>query len=146
MEANRMLAVYRHPNKKRPLRYAPIYLANERRRDIPVVANRHSCPSRVVAGVHQSYLPTQFESFVGGRPTQEVDNLCVSQSPSFSLTERGRLEAVIAPLLGGMHVLLRLAVIHDDIITRLCEAHQREKLGPRQIKAAKLAAKQSFSK
>jgi hypothetical protein len=42
-----------------------------------------------------------------------------------------------------MQVALSAAAIHDDIVTRICEAYLTGNLGERQIKAVKLAAKQS---
>jgi hypothetical protein len=95
--------------------------------------------------VHESFLVTPFESSLeDGLPKEgSKKGVSVRNYLSFNLAERGRLEAEIAPLLGGIDVLLRLAAIHDDIVTRICEAHRTGHLGDRQIKAAKLAAKQS---
>jgi hypothetical protein len=141
MEETNLLAVYRRVGSSHPLRYVPNYLM----RDTAVPHIGHRRPRKVDAGVHQSFLSTLSESSLAdGRQKQQRPVRDASPRPlSFDRAQRGRLECQVAPLLGGFEVLFRLAAIHDDIITRLCEAHQTGHLGERQIRAAKLAAKQS---
>jgi len=143
MEDKTLMAVYRRNGSSHPLRYAPVYLV-EATSDTEVARTGRPRPPGLDTGVHQSSLVTPFESSVEDRlPKEESKGVSVQRRLSFNLAERGRLECEIAPLLGGIDVLLRLAAIHDDIVTRICEAYLRGDLGERQIKAAKLAAKQS---
>jgi hypothetical protein len=144
MKETSLLAVYRRVGSSHPLRYAPNYLMRKTE-DAAVPHIGHRRPRKVDAGVHQSFLSTLSESSLADiRPEQQRPVGDASPRPlSFDPAQRGRLESQIAPLLGGFEVLFRLAAIHDDIITRLCEAHQTGHLGERQIRAAKLAAKQS---
>jgi hypothetical protein len=98
----------------------------------------------VDTAVQQSSLGIQFESFEAeGLSKEEYEGVSFPKPLSFNLAERGRVETELATIMGGFDVLLRLAAIHDEIITRLCEAHVTGQLGYRQIKAAKLAAKQT---
>jgi hypothetical protein len=143
MEDKNLLAVYRRDRSSHPLRYAPVYLVGTTS-DTEVARTGHRRPPALDTGVHESFLVTPFESSVrDGLTKEESKGDSVQKCLSFKLAERGRLESEIAPLLGGIDVLLRLAAIHDDIVTRICEAHLTGHLGERQIKAAKLAAKQS---
>jgi hypothetical protein len=144
MEDKTLMAVYRRDGSTHPLRYAPVYLV-QTVSDTEVARTGQRCQLKLDAGVHESFLLTPFESFLeNGRPKEESQKgVSVQPYLSFNLAERGRYELEVAPLLGGMDVLLRLAAIHDDIVTRICEAYLRGHLGERQIKAAKLAAKQS---
>jgi hypothetical protein len=143
MEKRNLMAVYRRKGSSHPLRYAPVYLVGTSS-DTEVARTGHPRPPRLDTGVHESFLAIPFESSVeDGLPKEETKGVSVQKCLSFNLAERGGLEAEIAPLLGGIDVLLRLAAIHDDIVTRICEAHRTGQLGERQIKAAKLAAKQS---
>jgi hypothetical protein len=147
MEETNLLAVYRRRASSHPLRYAPNYLIRKTE-DTAVPHFGHRCPRKVDARVHQSFLSTLSESSLAScRPEQQRPVGDDNPRPlSFDRAQRGRLESQVAALLGGFEVLFRLATIHDDIITRLCEAHQTGHLGERQIRAAKLAAKQSQSR
>jgi hypothetical protein len=143
LEERNLLAVYRRAGSSNPLRYAPIYLATGKR-DIDVWQSGHRRLETADIGVHQPFLCTLPESSLeaaAGR-TQKQNQGGVEVLP-FKFAERGRIENQIAPLFGGFDVLWRLAAIHDGTITRLCMAHQTGRLGPREIKAAKLAAAQS---
>jgi hypothetical protein len=144
MEDKTLMAVYRRNGSSHPLRYAPVYLV-ETTSDTEVPRTGRRRPPGLDTGVHQSFLVTPFQSSVeDGLPKEEnKKGVFVRNYLSFNLAERGRLESKVAPLLGGIEVLLRLAAIHDDIVTRICEAYLRGDLGERQLKAAKLAAKQS---
>jgi hypothetical protein len=143
MEGTNLLAVYRRAGSNHPLRYCPIYLRRQTE-DAAVPHVGHRRRHKVDSGVHRSFLGTSSESFItDGLPKEEYFRGSSAGSLSFQLAQRGRLESQIAPLVGGFDVLLRLAAIHDDIVTRLCEAHLTGHLGERQIRAAKLAAKQS---
>jgi hypothetical protein len=143
MEDKTLMAVYRRNRSSHPLRYAPVYLV-ETTSDTEVARTGRRRPPGLDTGVHGSSLVTPFESSVeAGLPKEESKGVPVQKCLSFNLAERGRLEFEIAPLLGGIDILLRLAAIHDDIVTRICEAYLTGNLGERQIKAAKLAAKQS---
>ena len=122
MEGKNLLAVYRRPGSSQPLRYAPVYLMGTPDSDVGVTG--HRALPKVDIGVHQSLLLTPFESSVrNGLPKEESKKgLSIQNYLSFNLAERGRYEREVASLLGGMDVLLRLAAIHDDIVTRICEA------------------------
>jgi len=141
-EERKLTAVYRRDGRRQPLRYAPMYLVDSTL-DNAVDGSGRRCPAEMDTGVHQSFLGTQFESFEEGLPMEDYEEVSFPKPLSFNLAERGRVETELATILGGFDVLLRLAAIHDDIITRLCEAHVTGHLGHRQIKAAKLAAKQT---
>lgn len=139
MESKSLMAMYRRAGSSHPLRYAPVYLL-ETTADAAVRATGHLHRTGLDAGVHESFLTTSSESSVtSGLPKEDYFRESVL---SFQLAERGRLESEISPLIGGFDVLLRLAAIHDDIITRICEAYETGQLGTRQIRAVKLAAKQ----
>jgi hypothetical protein len=143
MEEKKLIAVYRRNGSSHPLRYAPVYLVGTIS-DTEVTRTGHSCPAGLDTDVHQSFLVTPFKSSLeDGLPKEESKGASVRAHLSFNLAERGRLETKVAPLLGGMDVLFRLATIHDEIVTRLCEAHLRGHLTERQIKAAQLAARQT---
>jgi hypothetical protein len=143
MEDKTLMAVYRRNGSSHPLRYAPVYLV-EMTSDTEVARTGQRRPPGLDTSVHESFLVTPFESSVeDGLPKEESKGASIQKCLSFNLAERGRLESEIAPLLGGIDVLLRLAAIHDDIVTRICEAYLTGNLGGRQIKAAQLAAKQS---
>jgi hypothetical protein len=142
MEDKTLMAVYRRNGSSHPLRYAPVYLV-ETTSDTEVARTGHRCSPGLDTSVHESFLETPFESSVeDGLSKEESKRVSVQKYLSFNLAERGRVESEIAPLLGGIDVLLRLAAIHDDIVTRICEAYLTGNLGTRQIRAAKLAAKQ----
>jgi hypothetical protein len=143
MEDKKLMAVYRREGSSHPLRYAPVYLV-ETILDTEGPRTGHWCQPGVDTDVHQSILVIPFESSVDdGLPREENKGDTVRTHLSFNLAERGCLETKVAPLLGGIDVLGRLAAIHDDIVTRICEAYVSGHLGDRQIKAAKLAAKQT---
>jgi hypothetical protein len=144
MENKNLMAVYRRDGSSHPLRYAPVYLV-EMTPDMKGARTGQRCQPELDAGVHQSFLSTSLKSFLeDGLPKEESKKgVSVQSYLSFNLAERGRYEREVAPLLGGMDVLFRLAAIHDDIVTRICEAYVTGNLGERQIRAAKLAAKQS---
>jgi hypothetical protein len=144
MEGKNLMAIYRRNGSSHPLRYAPVYLAGATS-DTDVRQTGHRRSPGLDTRVHESFLRIPFESSVeDGLPKEESKKgVSVRNYLSFNLAERGRLESEVAPLLGGIDVLLRLAAIHDDIVTRICEAYLTDNLGDRQIKAAKLAAKQS---
>jgi hypothetical protein len=143
LEAHNLLAVYRRAGSKSSLRYAPVYLDESQR--LPAVPTRgHACPPPTDTGVQESFLSTPLESSLQeGLPRKRIGDERFKPTLSFDLRERGRIELKLAQLLGDYDVLMRLAAIHDDIVTRLCEAYCTNNLGPRQIKAALLAAKQS---
>jgi hypothetical protein len=111
--------------------------------DSAVDGSGRQCPAGMDTDVHQSFLGIQFESFEEGLPKEDYEGVSFPKPLSFNLAERGRVETELATIMGGFDVLLRLAAIHDDIITRLCEAHVTGHLGHRQVKAAKLAANQT---
>jgi hypothetical protein len=144
MEDKNLIAVYRRSGSSQPLRYAPVYLVGPTS-DTGVRRTGQRCTPGSDTGVHESCLVIPFESTLeAGLPKKEESKgVSVQTHLSFNLAERGRLEPEVASLVGGIDVLLRLAAIHDDIVTRMCEAHLAGHLGDRQIKAAKLAAKQS---
>jgi hypothetical protein len=143
MEDKTLMAIYRRNRRSHPLRYAPVYLV-EMTSDTEAARTGHRRPPGLDTSVHESSLVTPFESSVeDGLSKEESKGVSVRKRLSFNLAQRGRLESEIAPLLGGIDVLLRLAAIHDDIVTRICEAYLTGNLGARQIKAAQLAAKQS---
>jgi hypothetical protein len=143
LEDKKLLAVYRRHGSSNPLRYAPIYLA-ETMSDKKIARTGQRCQPELDADVHESFLSIQLKSFLqNGLPKEDSNNKAGQHHLSFSLAERGRIEPEVAGLLGGIDVLYRLANIHDSIVTRLCEAHMRGELGQRQIRAAKLAAKQT---
>jgi hypothetical protein len=143
LEEHNLLAVYRRSGSKSSLRYAPVYLQDSQ----PSPAFRphgHACPRFADTAVHQSFLSTPLESSLHeGIPTKRIGEENLKRALSFDLRERGRIEIALGHLLGDYDLLLRLAAIHDDIITRLSEAYCTNNLGPRQIKAALLAARQS---
>jgi hypothetical protein len=88
---------------------------------------------------HVSFLETQPESSLGGRRAISSNDL---REPSFDRAERINLELDVARLLGGRDQLSRLALIDDEIVTRLCEAFATKQLSARQVRAASLAANQ----
>jgi hypothetical protein len=139
MEKKKVLAVYRQPGSRHPLRYAPVYLP-----DIAVHRGGHQWPELPDIDVHQSFLDTQSRSFLAAARSDAADKGrgANHKLPSFKLTERGRFEAQLADRIGGLDVLSRLAAVHDDIITRLCEALYSNNLGDNQIRSLKLASKQ----
>jgi hypothetical protein len=141
-EEKNLIAVYRRDGRSQPLRYAPMYLVGSTL-DSAVDGSGRQCPAGMDTAVHQSSLGIQFESFEEGLPKEDYEGVSFPKPLSFNLAERGRIETELATILGGFDVLLRLAAIHDDIITRLCEAHVTGHLGHRQVKAAKLAANQT---
>jgi hypothetical protein len=143
LEEHSLLAIYRRPGSKSSLRYAPVYL--EERPPSPAFPRHgHRCPPPADTGVHQSFLSIPLESSLQeGLPRKQIGEDRFKGSLSFDLRERGRIELKLGHLLGDYDLLLRLAAIHDDIITRLCEAYWTDNLGQRQIKAALLAAKQT---
>jgi hypothetical protein len=144
-EEKSLMAVYRRDGRRQPLRYAPMYLVASTL-DSVVERSEHRCPAGMDTDVHQSFLGIQLESSEEeGLPKEHYEGVSVPKPLSFNLAERGRVETELATILGGFDVLLRLAAIHDDIITRLCEAHVTGHLGHRQIKAGKLAAKQTHA-
>jgi hypothetical protein len=143
MEQKNLLAVYRRAGSSHPLRYSPLYLIGQ---DTGVRQTGHPCRPEVDTGVQQPFLTTIKESSVKGcRREQRTGSDATPPLLSFERAQRGWVETQIAPLLGGFDVLFRLAAIHDDIITRLCEAHYTGQLGERQIRSAKLAAKQTHT-
>jgi hypothetical protein len=142
LEDKTLLAVYRRSGSSHPLRYAPVYLVKSAT-DNEVRESGQSAQPALDTGVHESFLQTRLKSEQDGLPKKESKRGSFKSSLSFNLAERGRIERDVAPLLGGIDVLCRLAAIHDDVITRICEAYVRGDLGERQIKAAKLAAKQT---
>jgi len=143
MEQKKLLAVYRRAGSSHPLRYSPIYLVGE---DSAVRQTGHRCRPKVDTGVHQPFLSTLQESSLAGvRPEPQIGRDPSPRLLSFDRAQRGRLETQIAPLIGGFDVLFRLAAIHDDIITRVCEAHNTGQFANRQIRATRLAAKQSHT-
>jgi hypothetical protein len=144
MEGQVHLSVWRSLGSRHPLRYSPKYLETA---DTGVAKAGQGRPGEMDMGVHQSFLSNLPQSSLAGlptveRPTPAPGQKFVSQGLSFKRAERGRHELQVAPLVGGIDVLYRLAAIHDDIVTRICEAHCRGELGARQIRAVKLAAKQ----
>jgi hypothetical protein len=141
-EEKNLITVYRRVGRSQPLRYAPMYLVGSSL-DSAVDASGRQCPAGMDTGVHQSFLGIQFESSEEGLPKEDYEGVFFPKRLSFNLAERGRIETELATIMGGFDVLLRLAAIHDDIVTRLCEAHVTGQLGYRQIKAAKLAANQT---
>jgi hypothetical protein len=143
LEEHNLLAVYRRPGSKSSLRYAPIYL--EESQAVPGFPMRgHACPSPADTGVHQSFLSIPLESTLQeGLARKRMEQERYKGTLSFDLRERGRIEIKLGQLLGDYDLLLRLAAIQDDIITRLSEAYSTNNLGPRQIRAALLAAKQT---
>jgi hypothetical protein len=143
MEERNLLSVYRRTGSSHPLRYAPIYLIGKMQ-DTAVPQIGHQRRRRVDAADHQSFLSTPSESFLANVQAKQRSVGHVSpRPPSFDRAQRGLLETRIAPLVGGFDVLFRLAAIHDDIITRICEAYQTGQFGERQVRATKLAAEQS---
>lgn len=141
MEGKGLLSIYRRAGSSHPLRYAPVYLTDSR--DKGVSHPGQECLETPDAGVHESFLKTLPESSL--RPAGlRSKGLTAARSDvlPFNIAQRGRLETQVAPVIGSFDVLLRLATIHDDAVTRVCIAHQAGYLGPRQIKAAKLAAAQ----
>jgi hypothetical protein len=146
LEEKKLLAVYRREGSTHPLRYAPVYLT-ETTSDRKIARTGQRCRPELDADVHESFLPIQLKPFLqNGLPKEDSNNKAGQPELSFSLAERGRIEPEVAGLFGGIDVLYRLATIHDTIVTRLCEAHMRGELDQRQIKAAKLAAKQSHGR
>jgi hypothetical protein len=143
MEDKNLIAVYRRRGSRQPLRYAPVYLVGQTSNtDVRRVGQRRT--PGLDTSVHESCLVIPFESTLKvGLPKEESKGVSGQTHLSFNLAERGRLEPQVASLVGGIDVVFRLAAIHDDIVTRMCEAHLTGHLGDRQIKAAKLAAKQS---
>jgi hypothetical protein len=143
LEGHNLLAVYRRAGSKSSLRYAPVYL-DQGLSPPTFPIQGHACPPATDTGVHQSFLSTPLESsLLEGLPRKRIGEERFKPTLSFDLRERGRIELKLGYLLGDYDLLLRLAAIHDDIVTRLCEAYCTNNLGPRQIKAALLAAKQS---
>ena len=143
MEEKNLLAVYRRAGSSHPLRYAPIYLVGKKQ-DTAVSQTGHPCPRKVDTGVHQSFLSTHLESFVvGDRAEQRPIGNTLPRNLSFNRAHRGRLETEVARRVGGFDVLFCLAAIHDEVITRICEAHSIGHLEDRQIRALKLAARQT---
>jgi hypothetical protein len=143
MEDKTLMAIYRRNGSSHPLRYAPIYLV-KMTSDTEVARTGQRGPPGVDTNIQESFLATPLESSVAGRPPkEEKTGASVRKSLSFNLAERGRLELELAPILGGIDVLVRLAAIHNDIVTRICEAYVTGNFSARQIKAARLAAKQS---
>ena len=143
MEERNMLSVYRRAGSSHPLRYAPLYLV-KKATDTDVPVGGQECPPKSDSGVHQSLLRILPQSCeVGSRLKKESKKDSGDEELTFNRWERGRLETQVAHLLGGFDILLRLAAIHDDIVTRICQAYHDNQLGPRQIKAARLAAIQT---
>jgi hypothetical protein len=142
MEEHSVLAVYRRRGSAHPLRYAPVYL--EQAAPSLVRHSGQSWPEQLDNGVHESFLSILPESSEeDGLPKGALERVSLQSQVSFKLGERGGLESELARVLGSFDVLLRLASIHDHIITRLAEALVKDQLGDRQIRAAKLAARQS---
>jgi hypothetical protein len=147
MEESNILSVWRLRGSHYPLRYAPVYPAGKTQ-DACVPDIGQSRPEQVDASVHQPLLQNLPKSPLAGAQALARSSIATkeefsAQRLSFKRAERGRLESQVAPLVGGFDVLSSLAAIHDEIVTRICEARCRGELGERQIRATKLAAKQS---
>ena len=148
MEQIGVLSAWRLQGSRHPFRYAPVYFRGKKQ-DTRVLSLGQRCPETMDARVHKSFLQNLPKSPLVNVPATEQRLLALyeptSHRLSFKRSERGKLEPQIAQRLEGFDVLSRLAAINDEIITRLCEAHCRNELSERQIRAAQLAAKQSHT-
>lgn len=138
LEHGLVLSVFRARGSRNPLRYAPLY-ASVLKVDGGVQTTGHPRPLAMVTQDHVSFLETQPESYLSGRHRNSSSDL---REPSFDRAERINLELEVAHLLGGRDQLSRLALIDDEIVTRLCEAFATKQLSARQVRAASLAANQ----
>jgi hypothetical protein len=137
LEHGLVLSIFRARGSRNPLRYAPRYWTPEQ--DTAVSSAGHSRPATPDMRDHVSFLETHSKSFLGPERGNCSNNL---RQPSFDRAERINLEFEVARLLGGRDQLSRLALIDDEIVTRLCEAFATKQLKARQVKAASLAANQ----
>jgi hypothetical protein len=137
MEHGLLLSVFRARGTRNPLRYAPLYGVASKE-DAGVQATGHPRPLSLVVQDHVSFLETRPESSLGSLSGISND----LHQPSFDRAERINLEFEVARLLGGRDQLSSLALIDDEIVTRLCEAFATKQFTVRQVRAASLAANQ----
>jgi hypothetical protein len=137
LEHGLVLSIFRARGSRNPLRYAPLYWTPEQ--DTVVSSAGHPGPSPPDTQDHVSFLETHSKSFLGADRRNSSNSL---SQPSFDRAERINLEFEVARLLGGRDQLSRLALIDDEIVTRLCEAFATKQLKVRQVRAASLAANQ----
>jgi hypothetical protein len=119
-----------------------VFLPGDEDKIVPV--NGQAGAARTDTDVRQSLLLIHINSSVPSKRLSDKSEEIQSSEFRYRRTERGAIELKIAAMLGdeGIEILARLGAIDDSIIERLCRAYAAKALGPRELDAAQLAARQ----
>jgi hypothetical protein len=140
LENLQLLAVRRSSIRGASPRYSPVFIPDDWDTDGQDL--RHPWSVKVDRDVQQSSSSIHISS---PSPTRgRANEIKVKQTSDYRRSQRGKWEAELSKWLGpdGLEILGKLSMISDGIVENLCRAACNGEVGPRELEAARLAAKQ----